>query len=111
MALTITDVDAGPPQQIVGGTAGYKAVVKTVTFDAVYATGGGEPLTAANLGLSTILFLIAQPTGGYVFSYDHAAAKLLAYLGDNNNASDGPLIEVGAIDLSAVVTRVLAIGT
>jgi len=119
MAVTITDIDAGPPQQIVGGTAGYKAVVKTIAFDSSYPTGGetlGTAATAAAgaaaLGLSTILFLHASSTSGYMFEYDYAG-KLLAYYGDNNNASDGPLIEVpNTTDLSALTSvRVLAIGT
>lgn len=118
MALTIADTDAGPPQQIVGGTAGYKAVVKTVAFDNSYPTGGeqlGSAATAAAgaaaLGLSTVLFLHASSTSGYTFEYDYAG-KLLAYYG-NNDAADGPLIEVpNATDLSAVTgVRILAIGT
>jgi hypothetical protein len=116
MALTITDTDAGPPQAIAGGRAGYKAVVKTVAFDSSYPnTGGtvGEPLSASDLGLSTALFVVAQPTAGYVFEYDYSASTLKAFYGDNNNASDGPLIQVpNTTDLSAVTgVRIFAVGT
>lgn len=119
MAVVITDTDAGPPQQIVGGTGGYKAVVKTIAFDNSYPTGGeqlGSAATAAAgaaaLGLSSVLFLQAESTAGYVFEYDYAG-KLLAYYADYNAGADGALIQVpNATDLSAVTgVRVLAIGT
>ena len=111
MALTITDTDASPPQAIQGGTSGYKAVVKTVALDSSYPTGG-ESLTAAMLGLSTVVFLIAQPTSGYVFEYNYTDSKLLAYYG-NYDAADGVLIDVpDTTDLSAVTgIRLFAIGT
>jgi hypothetical protein len=39
--------------------------------------------------------------GGYVYGFDQATQKLFVYYGDNNNASDGPLIAVPDGDLSA----------
>lgn len=113
MALTITDTDAGPPQAIAGGRAGYKSVIKTITFDNSYPAGG-ETLTAGDLGLSTLLYIDASPDDGYVVAYDYGTGKLKAYGSDSG--ADGPLIEPSSFgtpvtDLSAVVSRVFAIGT
>lgn len=82
-----------------------------VALDSSYPTGG-ESLTAAQLGLTDIQTLNAASSGGYTFEYDDTNAKLKAYYGDNNNASDGALIEVpNATDLSAVTNvQVLATG-
>lgn len=79
-----------------------RAVVASVAFDNSYPTGG-ESIAASKFGLGKIEFLIAQSTGGYIFAWDNANSKLLAYYGDNNNAADGPLIEVpNATDLAAL---------
>lgn len=87
-----------------------KQVVKDITFDNSYATGG-ESLTASDLGLANITFLKAENKLGYVVTYDYANQKLMAFYGDNNNAADGPLVEVpNATDLSTLVCKVYAIG-
>lgn len=96
-----------PPQ-----IAGTKRVVRgTVTFDSSYPTGG-EAFTPASLGLTGLEQMFVQP-GTYVVNWNRSAASplLLAYMGDNNNASDGPLIEVAnTTDLSALVLQFEAIG-
>lgn len=103
MALTISAFKNLPKRAM-------KTKVLDVTFDTSYATGG-LALTKANLGLSTVEWLEASQSGGYTFEYDYANEKLKAFYGDNNNAADGPLIEVpAATNLSAVTTRVKAIG-
>ena len=84
--------------------------IYSVTFDSSYPTGG-ESLVAADLDLDSIELVIAPSASGYIFEYDYSAHKLKALYGDNNNASDGPLIEVpNTTDLSAISTRVLVIG-
>ena len=70
-------------------------------------------LTAADLGFSVApRSVVFEPKEGYVFVYDYSNSKVLAYMGDNNNASDGPLIEVAnTTDLSAVTgVRVVSRG-
>ena len=60
--------------------AGSKNVVRgTIAFDSSYPTGG-ESLTPANVGLSTITNLSVSPKSGYTFEYDYTNQKLLAYL-------------------------------
>lgn len=77
----------------------------TFAFDSSYPTGG-EALAAADIvnqfpgGVEQITI---ENAGGYIFKWDRANAKILAYFGDNDNASDGPLIEIAnTTDLSAL---------
>jgi hypothetical protein len=75
--------------------------VGTIAFDSSYPTGG----EALDIGSASevILHVQAGPKSGYVFEFDYANQKLLAYYADNNNASDGALIQVpDTTDLSAV---------
>ena len=88
---------------------GY-CVVADVAMDSSYPTGG-EAVSAEQLGLSALEFVLGAPSGGYVPEYDHASKKLKAYYGDNDNAADGPLAEVAnATNLSAVTFRLMALG-
>lgn len=78
-----------------------RAVVGTIAFDSSYPTGG-ESLTAANIGLGVIDHMTIEPKGGYVFEYDYANKKVLAYV-EEAVAAGGPLLEVAnAVDLAAV---------
>ena len=90
-----------------------KQVTGTVTFDNSYPTGG-EPFTPAQLGLGTLERIQCDPSsGGYIVTWDRStsAPKLLALYGDNNNAADGPLIEVpNTTNLSTLVTTFTATG-
>lgn len=83
-----------------------RITVTDVTFDASYPTGG-EPLTAADLGLAVVDFGIATVkvagTGSVTaVAYDVANAKLLAYAAAAQIAS--------TTDLSAVTATVVAFG-
>jgi hypothetical protein len=83
----------------------------TVTFDASYPTGG-EAFTARDAGLDNLEQFTAA-AAGYQLTWNRSASapKLLAYYGDNNNASDGPLIDVpNTTDLSTVVGTFRAVG-
>ena len=85
-------------------------VIAEVTFDDSYPTGG-EPITAVSYGLSSIDVLLAAPGGGYVFEFDHANSKLKAYVGDNDNAADGPLVQVAdKADIKTVKSYTMAVG-
>lgn len=112
MALTVTAVAAQDhPRQFPRG--GSKVAVVSVTFDSSYATGG-ESLVASDVNLNTIDFVIVEPKGGYVFSYDYTNAKIQAYRTKDPAAAGGadiPLPEVAnAVDLSLIVTRALVVG-
>lgn len=107
MAVTVFDADGGPPSPVVGGTRRLGDVIKDVTFDSSYPTGG-EPLVAADLGLTSILRLIASPAAGYVFSYDHTNGKLIAYRGGATGAVLAE--ESNATNMATIKTRVLARG-
>lgn len=48
------------------------------TFDSSYPTGG-EPLTAAQLGLRTVDAVVPIPAAGYIGEYDEDNAKLKAF--------------------------------
>lgn len=83
-----------------------RITVTEVAFDSSYPTGG-EPLTASDLGLTTVEFAIATVkvagTGSVtaVF-YDIANAKLLAYTAAAQVAN--------TTDISAVTAQVFAVG-
>lgn len=89
----------------------------TITFDASYPTGG-EALTLRSIGLDVLEDLTfsneyASATTTYQVKWNKSATAplLLAFMGDNNNAADGPLIEAAnATDLSALVVRFEATG-
>lgn len=103
LALSVTPI-------VKDNLGGANMVVASITFDSAYPTGG-EPLTPASLGVSTIQALIPAPAGGYVFEYDYANKKLKAMIGDNNNTNDSPLVEeANDTNLSAVTCRVVVFG-
>lgn len=89
-----------------------KVRVGTLTFDSSYPTGG-EAVTIASLGLTTLEAIIVNASGGYNAVWDRSvtAPKILVYVGDNDAGADGPGAQVAnTTDLSAVVVTYLAIG-
>ncbi len=106
MALTVTT-----NLHQVWGTRRVKLI--TLAFDSSYPTGG-EALPAGNLkfGLQKVDFVNITNSSGYSFQYDYTNDKILAYYGDNNNASDGAQIQVpDTTDLSALNNvRVFVVG-
>lgn len=83
--------------------------------DGAYPTGGTtgfDALVKAKVGDNRdVLAVIPMDCGGYVPVYAPATTgNLKVYYGDNNNASDGPLIEVpNATDLSAVTFNLMVL--
>lgn len=100
MSVTVT------PKVVATVPGAQRFTVTEVTFDSSYPTGG-EPLTATDLGLTTVDFAIATlkvaGTGSVtaVF-YDVANAKLLAYAAAAQIAN--------TTDISAVSAQVYAVG-
>jgi len=88
-----------------------KVATVDITFDDSYTGSGGEALTPATLGFVTLTRVDIDPTDGYVFEYDYANEKVLAYWVDTS--TDGaPLAQVGnTTDLSSVVARAAVTGT
>ena len=99
MAATVTRTSENPlgTRWLVTGTISF-------TGDTSYPTGG-EAFTPSQVGLYTLDDIsIRNTNSGYmpVWNGSKTAPKLMVFYGDNNNASDGPLIEVpNATDLSA----------
>lgn len=96
MALTIA-----PVRTFVIGD--HRAVIADVTFDSSYVTGG-ESLTQTDLGLTRTLSFVSATvaTTGHTCPYDYTNSKLLAFNGTTQIAN--------TTDLSAVTTRVFAVG-
>lgn len=84
-----------------GVSGNRRSNIVDVTFDSSYPTGG-EALTPAQLGLISVDTVLADGKLGYTFPYDRTNQKLLAFNGTTQAANEA--------DLSAVTTRVVAIG-
>ncbi len=82
----------------------------SATFDASYPTGGEAFAITSPVKIEKIDQLRANG-GGYVGEWDAANQKLKAMYSDNNNAADGPLIQVpDTTDLSAVTVGFIGVG-
>ncbi len=101
MALTLARVK----EAVIGD---LKLRIFDVTFDSSHASGG-ESLTADDLGVDPV-FVIAEPTDGYVFEYDKGNEKLMAFFADYDAGADGALIAATSENMATVVARLLAIG-
>ena len=106
MALTVAS--PGNASDVAGVPGNNKYVIKTVTFDSSYATGG-EALTAVTLGLESVhIVLLSIENSGYVAQYDYTNSKVALY----EAGQDGAILDevANTTDVSAVVVRVLAFG-
>lgn len=92
-----------------------RVTIARITFDSSYPTGG-ESLTAANLGLTTLYAVMPMSKDGYTFQYDLGNSKLLAYSIPDTTTGDFtgylPLYQVAnTTDLSGVDSvTVIAVG-
>jgi len=107
MALTITGVYAFPRVT----TGGIKQRIVDILWDNAYPAGG-EPLSAADLGMAGILGVqpITTTSNGYVVDYDLTNSKLRAWQSDTDGA-DAPMEDnstAGA--LNTITTRCLVWG-
>lgn len=53
-----------------------RLTVTNVTFDSSYPTGG-EPVTAADFGLSVLDLVLIQPPSGFLVEFDSTNSKLV----------------------------------
>jgi len=112
MALGTITVTSQP---VKAASEALQVALISVPGDGAYPTGGTTGIAAllqAVLGrLATPLFVVAAgANGGYRAIYDVANDTLLMYYGDNDNAADGPQIEVpNATDLSGVTFKLQAV--
>lgn len=77
-----------------------------------YATGG-IAVAASQFGLGQLEALVIEAAGGYVFEWVASTGKIKAYDQKDPAAAGGAdiaLPEVGAIDLSGITFRCIAIG-
>jgi hypothetical protein len=63
--------------------------VEETTITRLFKTSGQSAFPKGILSLS-----VTSSENGYVLGFDKTTGKFKAYHGDNNNASDGPLVEV-----------------
>lgn len=101
MAITVVQSDPD--------LTGYIVRVARVTFDDSY-TDGGESLTAAQLGFEYLAFVLAEPSGGYTFTYDYDNALLKAVWVDTTVDGAVQAAVTAETDMATIVTRVLAVG-
>lgn len=85
---------------------------REVIFDLQMGTSyptGGEPLTAAQIGLDDIYFLEAAAALGTVLEYNHSTGKIKAWR--QGAAANAVMNEVAnATNLSTITARCRAIG-
>lgn len=82
--------------------------VYKIAFDDAYPTGG-ESVTPGDVGLTRIDDAIIAPTDGFVFSWDRANSKILAYWVDTTVDGAKMAQVVDTTDINANLTAVLAI--
>jgi hypothetical protein len=81
--------------------------VRTGTINLGTYAATGIAVAASDFGLSQLKTLQIEPAGGYVFTYNPATSKVLAY---QSAGSAAPMGEVGSTDISAAVARFEASG-
>ena len=80
---------------------------------ALTVPANGIPLTKAKMGCPVdiqSMSIVDKGVSGYIFQYDQSAEKLVVMMGDNNNASDGPLIEASTVAIAAQTIEVEVLG-
>lgn len=95
----------------VGVMGNLRYVLATFDYDSSYATGG-EALTAANLGLTGVLYLDANcDMDGYDVQYDYSAGTLALYSADGDSVSGDANVQILTDDVSAVTeVHIFALG-
>ena len=107
MALAFTE-----SREIPKGKGGPELRFIDIEFDSSYPTGG-EAITAANVGFTTI-FAVFPPAslGGCVLEWDSTNSKIKAYWCDYDGSADAILIELGSTEgaLDGLIARCAVYG-
>lgn len=91
--ITVT----GPNPYATGGITGAAALVQAAAVTAGFKIG---------IDKNSIMGIVPIDTKGYQVAFNKADDKLVIYYGDNDNSSDGPMVQVAnGTDLSAVDLR------
>lgn len=109
MARTVSDLGAGIPTDSMGGSSGLRTTYKKVTFDATVYTTGGFSLTAAELGLSSVVFSRPVSSGGFMFVYDATNSKIQAFYSGNTSAALAELAN-GSAALNGISAFMATVG-
>lgn len=106
MALTVTVNARG-----VFGNKRWRTI--TVTGDSSYAGSGGESITPADVGLTTIdHFSDGVTDTGHIVKHDNSASKLTYFWALYSTSTDGVLTEVtSTTDLSTADSKHFVFGT
>ena len=97
MALTVSYNAPSDPERF---TRNRAVLFGTVDFDSSYPTGG-ETLDLSGY-FDTVQFVLAEPTSGYVFEYDHTNLKLKAYTAGSEVSNATDLSAVTGVNFMAV---------
>lgn len=80
---------------------------------ALTVPANGIPLSKGKMGCPNVvesLIVCDQGVSGYKFQYDQSAEKLVVMYGDNDNASDGPMVEASTVAIAAQTIEAEVIG-
>jgi hypothetical protein len=97
------------------GQESMGVAVISVVGDSAYPTGGSASFedkvqTALGMGSIELYGVTALDAKGYQVAWDRTNDKLKVYRGDNDNAGDGPMVEVpNTTDLSGVTFELTVI--
>ena len=106
MALTISNPSNA--RDTTGVPGDMKYVIKTITFDSSYPTGG-EAIASTEVGLESIaLVLISPDHNGYVAQFDYTNSKISLWEAGADGAALDEFASTG--DASAVVVRAIFYG-
>lgn len=101
MAVAVSTVSGLPNQPQMLGQ--MKVKVASIAFDSSYSTGG-ELLTAATLGFSTVAFVVGNTNTGHDVSYDVASSKLKVHTSGGTEVTN-------AATLATTVATLFIVGT
>lgn len=114
LVATVTSVEILTPR----GDEAVKSKTKirvmgTMAWDASYSVGGElvDALFTTAGYMSSIDNIVMDSDSGYIFKYLPASGKIMAFFGDNNNAADGPLIEIPDTTNLSALTAVPFVAT
>lgn len=108
--LTVTMLTKWESLDRAGNT--FVWTISKIVWDSSYPTGG-ESVTAADFGVTYRVKAIWKiyDDDKYIYNYDEPGQKFMILIGDYNNGSDGPLIELAdQANMSGLNTTVMTMG-